>query len=157
MGLLDHMVIIFSFLRSLHTILHSDCTNVQSNQQCKWAPFSPHPLQHCYLLVLVMAILTWVRASPPDLFLCAVAQSCLTLCSYVDCRPPGPSVYGRILEWGAISYSRGSSQPEDRTCVSYIPCVFRWILYHCRHLGSPLVTLIFTGIPLTIFDLRGGV
>ena len=44
-----------------------------------------------------------------------VAQSCPTLCNPVDCSPPGSSVHGilmaRILEWVAISFSRGSSQP----------------------------------------------
>ena len=43
----------------------------------------------------------------------SVAQSCPTLCDPVDCSPPGFSVYGiihaRILEWVAISFSRGSS------------------------------------------------
>ena len=42
-----------------------------------------------------------------------VAQSCLTLCDPVDCSPPGSSIHGilqaRILEWVAISFSRGSS------------------------------------------------
>ena len=40
----------------------------------------------------------------------------------MDCSPPGSSVHeifqARILEWGAISFSRGSSQPRDRTRVS---------------------------------------
>ena len=51
-----------------------------------------------------------------------VAQPCLTLCDPVDCSPPGSSVLeifqARILEWVAISFSRGSSQPRDRTRVS---------------------------------------
>ena len=42
-----------------------------------------------------------------------VAQSCPTLCDPIDCSPPGSSVHGilqaRILEWVAISFSRGSS------------------------------------------------
>ena len=42
-----------------------------------------------------------------------VTQSCPTLCDPVDCSPPGSSVHGilqaRILEWVAISFSRGSS------------------------------------------------
>ena len=46
------------------------------------------------------------------------AQSCLALCDSVDCSPPGFSVHGilqvRILEWEAISFSRGSSQPRDQ-------------------------------------------
>ena len=48
-----------------------------------------------------------------------VAQSCPTLCDPADCSPPGSSVHGilqaRILEWVAISFSRGSSQPRSRT------------------------------------------
>ena len=51
-----------------------------------------------------------------------VAQSCPTLCDPVDCNPPGSSVHeifqARILEWVAISFSRGSSQPRDWTWVS---------------------------------------
>ena len=52
----------------------------------------------------------------------SVAQSCPTLCDPMDCSPPGSSVceifHARILEWFAISFSRGSSQPSDRTRVS---------------------------------------
>ena len=36
----------------------------------------------------------------------------------------------RILEWAAISFSRGSSQPRDQTRISYISCISRWVLYH---------------------------
>ena len=53
-----------------------------------------------------------------------VAQSCPTLCDPVDCSPPGSSVHGilqaRILEWVAISFSRGSFWPTDRTQISHI-------------------------------------
>ena len=53
-----------------------------------------------------------------------VTQSCLTLCDPVDCSPPGSSIHGilqaRILEWVAISFSRGSSWPRDQTQVSHI-------------------------------------
>ena len=53
-----------------------------------------------------------------------IAQLCPTLCDPVDCRPSGSSVHGisqaRILEWVAISFSRGSSWPMDRTRVSCI-------------------------------------
>ena len=61
-------------------------------------------------------------------------QSCLTLCDPKDCRPPGSSVHGilqaRILEWVAISYSRGSSWPRDQTRVSLRLLNCKWIVYH---------------------------
>ena len=62
---------------------------------------------------------------------CLAAKSCLTLCNPVDSSLPGSSVYGisqvRILEWVAISSSRGSSWPRYRTCVS---CTGRQFLQH---------------------------
>ena len=66
---------------------------------------------------------------------CEVAQSCPTLCDPVDYSPPDSSVHGilqaRILEWVAISFSRGSSQPRDRTWVSCI-AGRRFILWATR-------------------------
>ena len=53
-----------------------------------------------------------------------MAQSCPTLCDPMDCSLPGSSVPGilqaGILEWVALSFSRRSSQPRDRTWVSRI-------------------------------------
>ena len=53
-----------------------------------------------------------------------VAQLCLTFCDPIDCSLSGSSVHGifqaRILEWGAISFSRRSSWPRDWTQVSRI-------------------------------------
>ena len=75
---------------------------------------------------------------------------CACVCSVVsdslqppELQPPGSSVHeiswARILERVAISFSRGSSRPRDRTCVS---CIGRWVLYcwasreaHTSHLG----------------------
>ena len=51
-------------------------------------------------------------------------QSCLTLCNPMDCSLPDSSVHGillaSILEWIAMPFPRRSSQPRDRTCVSYM-------------------------------------
>ena len=53
-----------------------------------------------------------------------IAQSCPALCDPMDYSLPGSSIHGifqsRVLEWSAISFSRGSSRPRDRTQVSRI-------------------------------------
>ena len=63
-----------------------------------------------------------------------VTLPCLTLCDPMDCRPPGSSVHGvfqaKVLEWVAISFCTVSSQPRDRTHVSHVSLIGRWILYH---------------------------
>ena len=53
-----------------------------------------------------------------------VPQSCPTLCNPMDCSPSGSSIHGNlqagILEWVAISFSRGSSPLRDQASVSCI-------------------------------------
>ena len=65
---------------------------------------------------------------------CMHAQSCPTLCDPMDCGPPGSSVHGisqaRLLEWVAMSFSRGSSRPRDWTNIFCGSCIGRQILYH---------------------------
>ena len=58
----------------------------------------------------------------------AQSLSCVQLfCDPMDCSLPGSSVYGipqaKILEWVAISSSRGSSQPRDQIHVSWGSCI----------------------------------
>ena len=67
-----------------------------------------------------------------------ITQSHLILCDPMDCSSPGSPVRGilqtRILEWVAISFSRGSSQPMDDPNPGLLHC--RQILYHwATHMG----------------------
>ena len=60
-------------------------------------------------------------------------QSCPTLCNCVDCSPPGSLSMGilqaRIVEGVAMPSFRGSSRPRDRTHISYVSWIGRWVLY----------------------------
>ena len=65
---------------------------------------------------------------------CACILSCVWFFyDPMDCSPPGFSVHGnfqaRILEWVAITFSRGSSQLRDWTLVSCVFCISRWISF----------------------------
>ena len=85
----------------------------------------------------------WVRIN--KLHHLAHAKSCPTLCNVMGCSLPGSSVHGvfqaRILEWVAISLSRGSSWTRDWTCISSIS---RLILFFSplSHLGTTLTSIV---------------
>ena len=78
-----------------------------------------HKMQHLFM------IKTLIKVNTQGIYL--LAQLCLTLCNLTDCSPSGSSVHGisqtRILEWIAISSSRGSSRPRDQTRTSCISCI----------------------------------
>ena len=65
-------------------------------------------------------------------YCCLVAKLCLTLCYLIDHSLSEFSVHGisqaRILEWVAISFCRGSSQPRDQ---AYVSCIGRRRILYC--------------------------
>ena len=75
--------------------------------------------------------LNWESSIETYTLRCIVTKSCLPLCDPMNYSMPGSTVHGifqaRIMEWVAISFSRGSSQPRYQTCIS---CIGRRIIYH---------------------------
>ena len=71
---------------------------------------------------------------------CICIQPYLTLCNHMDYNTPGSSVHGifqaRILEWGAISSSRGYSQPRDQSSVAFVSYI--GIFFTTEPPGKPL-------------------
>ena len=130
-------IIVTSFKKS-HAHCHTQCP-----QLCSIPP-STHPCARDSWTLRgksgsascgVTAPFSWVLVSTrfclftSSFFECEVASVLLlTLCHPMDCSLPGSSVNGilqaRILEWVAIPFSRGSSQPRDPACVLFITSGF---------------------------------
>ena len=92
--------------------------HAQSSNILKWS-LLPMPVLWEGCPMLTTPIFSCVRAES--------LQSCPTLCNPTDCSLPGSSVHrilqARILEWVAISSSRGSSRPRDQTHISVSPAL----------------------------------
>ena len=81
----------------------------------------------------VVTVKKWEVVDSGDILRCISVhakslQSCPSLCYAMDCSPSGPFIHGifqaRILEWVAMPFSTGSSQPRDWTRISCISSRF---------------------------------
>ena len=92
-------------------------SNLNTTMGCL-APFLKHDISGVSVEYMGNSMKTLYHG----LCVCLVAQLCLTLCDSTDCSPPGYSIHGilqaRILEQGAVSFSRESSRPRARTWFS---------------------------------------
>ena len=97
---------------------------------------------HVFIAIVLIAVEHYINLLPHSLYICCcclVAKSCLTLCKPMDSSPPGSSAHwisqAKILEWVAISFSRGIF-PTHGSNPHLLHC--RQILYQLSHQGSPI-------------------
>ena len=127
MAYIKTFIIIKKWYQCRFTLRHatsSDPHLEHKSQQCMFQSINSFQVENTHMIFtsLKFSFLIWeMEILIIELCVCvcarSVIQSCLTLCDPIDYSPPGSSVHGifqeRILEWVAISYSKGSSGPRN--------------------------------------------
>ena len=83
---------------------------------------------HLHLQSSCPVISNWIESGDECMLNCV--QLLATLWTVVHQTPVHGISQAKTLEWVAIFFSRGSSWPRGRTCVSCVFCIGRQILYH---------------------------
>ena len=133
-------------------LFHSCRTLPVLGNSCKWN----FTIGDLCVRLLSLSILRFILMVARISYHCLVCKSCPTLLQPWTVAPPGSSVHGisqaRILEWVAISFSRGSSWPRNRTHVSWIG---KWILYQWATREDELVAVLLSFLQQNITPLCG--
>ena len=137
---------VWSPILFFYRTLKKNIPSVQHSGVCRAHPgswVSPFSERHSLSLGLMVLPLWSMECAQGFVVVVLVALPCLTLCNPMDYSLPGSSVYeilqARILEWIAIPFSRGSSQPRDRNQVSCIAGSFYTVWAIWGHLKLPLL------------------
>ena len=156
---LDRTLKISSQLTSLKKVVECalDATVLQWMEPCMHMAGPAHlvPFRHPVTQTIRINLADFQVPSDSSVCACLVAQWSRTLCNSMNCNPPGSSVHGvfqaRILDWVAISFSKGSCWSRDRASALWVFCHASGI-FTTEPLGSLDSSVTCLKISLTILQ-----